>query len=140
VKFLVATDIAARGIDIEGISHVFNFEIPNVAEQYVHRIGRTARAGRSGVAMAYVSPDEKSYLKDIQKLLKMTIPVEALPENFNGLQAELKKLKPLPPKPKPEGTPCNPKSANSRRGLNKKRREERKRDERKKRGAQKRGL
>jgi len=126
IKFLVATDIAARGIDIEGISHVFNFEIPNVAEQYVHRIGRTARAGRSGLATSYVSPDEKAYLKDIQKLLKMTIPVEPLPENFIGLQAELKKRKSLPLKPKPEATPRNPKSAASRRGMNKKQKNERK--------------
>lgn len=98
VRFLVATDIAARGIDVEGISHVFNFEIPNVPEQYVHRIGRTARAGRSGRAVAFVAPDEKDYLKNIQKVMKMTIAVEPLPENFNALSAGLSKLTPLPPK------------------------------------------
>lgn len=102
VRFLVATDIAARGIDVEGISHVFNFEIPNVAEQYVHRIGRTARAGRSGRAIAYVAPDEKAYLKDIQKLMKVTIPVESLPDNFMALTAGLAHLTPLPPKAHPD--------------------------------------
>ncbi len=96
IRFLVATDIAARGIDIEGISHVFNFEIPNVAEQYVHRIGRTARAGRSGLAISYVAEDERAYLKDIQKLLKMTIPVVALPDNFNAEVARVARLKPAP--------------------------------------------
>ena len=55
IKILVATDIAARGIDVPGVSHVFNFELPNVPEQYVHRIGRTARAGREGVAMSFVA-------------------------------------------------------------------------------------
>lgn len=105
VRFLVATDIAARGIDIEGISHVFNFEIPNVAEQYVHRIGRTARAGRSGLATSFVAEDERPYLKDIQKLLKQTIPVEPLPVNFNAEVARVARLKPAP-KPNPEeGTP-----------------------------------
>lgn len=60
---LVATDIAARGIDIPGVSHVFNYEIPNVAEQYVHRIGRTARNGASGIALSFVAPDEKPYIR-----------------------------------------------------------------------------
>jgi superfamily II DNA helicase RecQ len=69
----VATDIAARGIDIPGVSHVFNFELPNVAEQYVHRIGRTARAGAAGVAVAFCAPDEKAYLKDIEKLTRQTL-------------------------------------------------------------------
>lgn len=114
-RILVATDIAARGIDIDGISHVFNFEIPNVAEQYVHRIGRTARAGREGRAIAYVAPDEKAYLKDIQKLLKMTIPVDSLPDNFLGKVKELSKRDPLPPKPKSED------QKRSKRGKNRKR-------------------
>lgn len=82
VRFLVATDIAARGIDIDGITHVINYEIPNVPEQYVHRIGRTARASATGRAIALVADDERAYLKDIQKLLKITIPVEPLPEGF----------------------------------------------------------
>lgn len=105
IRFMIATDVAARGIDIEGISHVINFEIPNVAEQYVHRIGRTGRAGRAGVAVSYVAPDEKPYLKDIQKLLKMTIPVTSLPENFNAEVARVGKLKPVPKPQAVEGTP-----------------------------------
>jgi ATP-dependent RNA helicase RhlE len=82
VKILVATDIAARGIDVSGVSHVINFELPNVAEQYVHRIGRTARAGAAGVAVAYCAEDERAYLKDIEKLTKQRIEVAPLPQNF----------------------------------------------------------
>ena len=95
-KVLVATDIAARGIDIEGITHVINYDVPNVADQYVHRIGRTARAGRSGLAISFVSPDEQPYLKDIQKLIKQTLPVLKLPDNFNKSVAEVARLKPVP--------------------------------------------
>ena len=82
VPVLVATDIAARGIDIPGVSHVFNFEIPNVAEQYVHRIGRTARAGASGIALSFVAPDERSYLRDIEKLTGVQLMPMPLPEDF----------------------------------------------------------
>ena len=79
---LVATDIAARGIDVTGVSHVYNFEIPNVAEQYVHRIGRTARAGADGIAISYVAPDERDYIRDIERLTKIKLTPEALPEDF----------------------------------------------------------
>ncbi len=82
VKILIATDIAARGIDVSGVSHVINFELPNVAEQYVHRIGRTARAGAAGVAIAYCADDEKAYLKGIERLTKQKIETVPLPENF----------------------------------------------------------
>jgi ATP-dependent RNA helicase RhlE len=82
VPILVATDIAARGIDVTGVSHVFNFEIPNVPEQYVHRIGRTARAGADGVALSYVAPDERTYLRDIEKLTKVKLVPMPLPEDF----------------------------------------------------------
>ena len=75
-RVLVATDIAARGIDIDELTHVINFEIPNIPETYVHRIGRTGRAGLSGVAWSFVDKEERPYLKDIQKLIKMDIPVE----------------------------------------------------------------
>ena len=79
-KVLVATDIAARGIDIDGISHVVNFEVPNVPEQYVHRIGRTARAGRTGLAVSFVAEDERYYLRDIEKTIGMEIDVLKAPE------------------------------------------------------------
>jgi ATP-dependent RNA helicase RhlE len=77
-RVLVATDIAARGIDVEGVSHVVNFELPNVPEDYVHRIGRTARAGASGVAVALCSPDEQPYLRDIERLIRCSIPVTSI--------------------------------------------------------------
>ena len=89
VPVLVATDIAARGIDVPGVSAVFNFELPNVAEQYVHRIGRTARAGRSGLAVSYVAPDEKAYLRDIEKLTGVRLSPVPLPENFLKAAAAL---------------------------------------------------
>ena len=82
VPILVATDIAARGIDVSGVSHVFNFELPNVAEQYVHRIGRTARAGASGSAIAFCAEDERPYLRDIEKVTRQKIPVRVLPDDF----------------------------------------------------------
>jgi ATP-dependent RNA helicase RhlE len=85
-KILVATDIAARGIDVTGISHVVNFELPNVAEQYVHRIGRTARAGREGVALSFCASDERDYLRDIQKLTRVTLDQVPLPQ---GLRDEV---------------------------------------------------
>jgi ATP-dependent RNA helicase RhlE len=75
IKTLVATDIAARGIDVEGISHVVNFDVPNVPETYVHRIGRTARAGADGVAISLCDGDELASVRDIEKLIRMVIPV-----------------------------------------------------------------
>ena len=74
VKALIATDIAARGIDVNDVSHVFNFELPNVPESYVHRIGRTARKGKDGVAISFCADDERPLLKDIQKATRQTIP------------------------------------------------------------------
>jgi len=82
VKILVATDIAARGIDVSGVSHVFNFELPNVPDQYVHRIGRTARAGNDGVAISFCADDERPYLRDIERLTRQKITVEPLPADF----------------------------------------------------------
>jgi len=74
VLTLIATDIAARGIDVDGISHVVNFDLPNVPETYVHRIGRTARAGAAGVAISLCDSEEAAYLRDIEKLIRMSIP------------------------------------------------------------------
>ncbi|GAB3332473.1 DEAD/DEAH box helicase [Larkinella ripae] len=74
-RVLVATDIAARGIDVEELSHVINYELPNVPETYVHRIGRTGRAGNNGIAFSFCDAEEKEYLRDINKLIAKNIPV-----------------------------------------------------------------
>jgi len=74
-KILVATDVAARGLDIPDVRHVYNYELPNVPDAYVHRIGRTARAGKDGAAVAFCAPDEMDLLKDIEKTMKITVPV-----------------------------------------------------------------
>ena len=74
-RVLVATDIAARGIDIDSLSHVINYELPNIPETYVHRIGRTGRAGASGISISFCDGEERAYLKDIHKLIGKTIPV-----------------------------------------------------------------
>jgi superfamily II DNA/RNA helicase len=79
VRTLVATDIAARGIDVDGVSHVINYDLPNVAESYVHRIGRTARAGRDGIAISLVAEDEVAYLRDIEKLIRFAVPARPAP-------------------------------------------------------------
>ena len=75
VRVLVATDIAARGIDIDGVSHVVNYDLPFVSESYVHRIGRTARAGASGEAVAFCDPEERPLLRDIERTIRQKIPV-----------------------------------------------------------------
>ena len=76
VKVLVATDIAARGIDVDGVSHVVNFDLPNVPESYVHRIGRTARAGAGGIAISFCDASERAFLRGIEKTIRMRIPVD----------------------------------------------------------------
>jgi ATP-dependent RNA helicase RhlE len=76
LNILVATDIAARGIDVSGVSHVINFEIPNISETYVHRIGRTGRAGATGIAWSLVNEgDERKHMSDIQRLMDREVPV-----------------------------------------------------------------
>lgn len=104
---LVATDIAARGIDVDGVSHVINYEMPNVAEQYVHRIGRTARAGREGLAISFVAADELYYLRDIEKTTRQNIDVIAVPEDSA--------VSPLPT-PSPDFRPVKPKGPSGGRG------------------------
>ncbi len=74
IRALIATDIAARGIDVDAVSHVVNFEVPNVPESYVHRIGRTARAGAEGIAISLVDNEERGYLRDIERLTRQQIP------------------------------------------------------------------
>ncbi|MEI6807562.1 MAG: DEAD/DEAH box helicase [bacterium] len=76
LRVLVATDIAARGIDVDGISHVVNYDLPNEPETYVHRIGRTARAGAGGDAVSFCSPPERDYLRDIERMIRRAIPVD----------------------------------------------------------------
>lgn len=75
LRVLVATDIAARGIDVSGLTHVFNYDLPNIPETYVHRIGRTGRAGRPGIAVSFCDFEEKAYLADIEALARIKIPV-----------------------------------------------------------------
>lgn len=85
-RVLVATDIAARGIDVEELSHVINFNLPNIPETYVHRIGRTGRAGKSGMAISFCEKDELPFLKDIEKVIKKTIPeVKGHPYPMTGV-------------------------------------------------------
>jgi ATP-dependent RNA helicase RhlE len=80
ITALVATEVAARGLDIKELPHVVNYELPNVPEDYVHRIGRTARAGGSGAAVSLVAPGESALLRDIEKVLQRPIPVASLPD------------------------------------------------------------
>ena len=103
LRVLIATDIAARGIDVDHLSHVINYDLPNVPETYVHRIGRTGRAGRSGIALSFCDVEEVPYLKDIQKLIGKEVPVagghmfetaevkEAVAEKKKSIQEESKR-------------------------------------------------
>jgi ATP-dependent RNA helicase RhlE len=97
IKFLIATDIAARGIDVPGVSHVFNFEMPNVPEQYVHRIGRTARAGAEGISISFVDGEERGWLKQIERLTRVQLEPAPLPPEFEKLKAALPKPVQAPP-------------------------------------------
>jgi ATP-dependent RNA helicase RhlE len=101
VRVLLATDIAARGIDIPGVSHVVNFDLPDVPEQYVHRIGRTARAGADGIAIAFCAPDERGNLRDIERTTRQRLPLLPLPADFMASAEAFKRLKP-PVVAKPE--------------------------------------
>ena len=120
-RVLIATDIAARGIDIDQLPLVINYDLPEVAETYVHRIGRTGRAGCEGAAWSFCSEDEFDYLKDIQKLTGLTIPVEgpvpefAARQNAAPAQKQARKAAPKPAqKPARNALPA-PRSRNRRR-------------------------
>lgn len=96
-RVLVATDIAARGIDVDGISHVINFELPNEPESYVHRIGRTARAGADGIALSFCDASERAFLRDIEKLTKRQLTVVgAAPSSMHTPQAKKEARQPDP--------------------------------------------
>lgn len=103
VRLLVATDIAARGIDVSGVSHVINFELPNVPEQYVHRIGRTARAGAEGVAISFVADDERQFLRQIERTTRVRCEIVPLPENFAEAVRNLPKPAPARKGGRPDG-------------------------------------
>lgn len=90
-RVLIATDIAARGIDVDGITHVINFEIPNIPENYVHRIGRTARAGAQGIAISFCDAEEKSFIRDIEKAIGKPIPLVTT-QPYHSKEVELARL------------------------------------------------
>ena len=104
---LVATDIAARGIDIDSLPYVINYEIPNIAEDYVHRIGRTGRAGMEGEAISLVSHDERAFMRDIEKLIKRTLEHEVIAGFEPSAHAAPRPVQPPrgPRKPQPQGKP-----------------------------------
>jgi ATP-dependent RNA helicase RhlE len=108
-RVLVATDIAARGIDVENVTHVINFELPNVPEDYVHRIGRTARAGTAGIAIAFCSADEKPYLRSIEKLTRLSVPVLPMPAAVQQAPTPPRQQSAGPTRPATGGTRISPK-------------------------------
>ena len=112
IRVLVATDIAARGIDVENLSHVINYELPNIPESYVHRIGRTGRAGASGKAIAFCDEEEKEFLRDIQKLIGRKVPIVS-DHPYMLENQEVEKAKPIP-KPKPAFKEAQASSQNAR--------------------------
>jgi ATP-dependent RNA helicase RhlE len=103
-RVLVATDIAARGIDVDDVTHVINYDLPNEPESYVHRIGRTARAGASGVAYSLCEPEERKYLRDIEKLIRLRVPV--VDEHPYPMSAEAL-AQPVEAPPAPRSRPHN---------------------------------
>jgi ATP-dependent RNA helicase RhlE len=108
-RVLVATDIAARGIDVDNLSHVINFEIPNIPETYVHRIGRTGRAGAKGTSLSFCDNDEKEFIRDIHKLINKQIPLvedHPYPLKFiSHIERNASKMENSPRKPIQHGSP-----------------------------------
>lgn len=119
IRVLVATDIAARGLDIAKLPHVVNFELPNVPEDYVHRIGRTGRASHDGLAISLVCIDERKLLKDIEKLLRCKIPEEIIPGYAPNpaLKAEPIQMRSAHHRGNPSSTKRNPRNQQTRRGV-----------------------
>jgi ATP-dependent RNA helicase RhlE len=116
VTALVATEVAARGLDIKELPHVVNYELPNVPEDYVHRIGRTARAGAAGAAVSLVSPDEEPLLRDIERLLRAPIPAAAVPK-FAILATPAEPDRPAPSAGRRDGAGGNMRSARGQQGV-----------------------
>ncbi|NWF69376.1 MAG: DEAD/DEAH box helicase [Chloroflexi bacterium] len=112
-RVLVATDIAARGLDVEDVTHVINYDLPNEPESYVHRIGRTARAGAEGIAYSFVDTEERKYLQDIEKLIRLRVPVETDHPHAAPLNTSAYAAKHHAPPPKNEHS--RPPDGNSRR-------------------------
>ena len=115
---LVATDIAARGLDIPLLPHVVNFELPNIPEDYVHRIGRTGRAGASGEAISLFSPDETVFLRDIEKVVGLKLPKENIAGFEPDPNASTEPIKQGQGRPQRNSTPRNPKTDNTTRSNN----------------------
>jgi ATP-dependent RNA helicase RhlE len=115
---LVATDIAARGLDIPLLPHVVNFELPNIPEDYVHRIGRTGRAGANGEAISLFSPDETTFLRDIEKLIGMKIPTENIAGFEPDPKASTQPIKQGQGRQQRNSTPRKPKTENTNRSSN----------------------
>jgi ATP-dependent RNA helicase RhlE len=103
LRVLVATDIAARGIDIDDISHVINYDLPNIPESYVHRIGRTARAGADGTAFSFCAADERDFLREIEKLIRMEI--EVAEHDYHSEKAKNATGADAKPAPRQQGRP-----------------------------------
>ncbi|MEF9969915.1 MAG: DEAD/DEAH box helicase [Ruthenibacterium sp.] len=112
IAVLIATDIAARGIDVSGLTHVINYELPNIPETYVHRIGRTGRAGQAGIAISFCDFDEKEYLSDIEKLIRMQIAVVEHRWPMKIFQKTEKKTQARPPREQRTGRQ-NPRAAHA---------------------------
>ncbi|MBB1491355.1 DEAD/DEAH box helicase [Paracoccus sp. MC1854] len=113
LRFLVASDVAARGLDIPAVSHVINFDLPSHAEDYVHRIGRTGRAGREGTAISIGTPSDEKYLSAIEALVKQTLPRATLPEGFQLSDAAQKPPRPASERGNQRGAPTRTRSRRS---------------------------